>query len=430
MKSFFRSIVVSILTAEAKFLLKRHKPTIVAITGSVGKTSTKDAIYAAIKDSVSARKSQKSFNSELGVPLTILGLPTGWDNPLRWVWNIIDGGVTALFTRSYPKVLVLETGVDTPGDMEKLVAWLRPHVVVLTRLPDVPVHVEQFASPEGVVTEKMKLVHGMVADGTLIYNNDDDIIKAQLPEVRQKAFGYGRYLPTDYKVAKDQIQYKDDVPVGIKFTIEHNGASSAITLAGVVGTQHAYGCAAAMAVAQVLEVPATDAAAGLQTLQSPAGRLKVIAGLKGSVLIDDSYNSSPIALEHALETLSEIKYAKRRIAVLGDMLELGKYSSDEHRRLGKRVGETCDVLLTLGVRARGFAEGALANGLSDATVFQYDDVARAGRELQTMLKPGDVVLIKASQGIRAERVVEEVMAHPERASELLPRQDSDWKATA
>jgi len=270
----------------------------------------------------------------------------------------------------------------------------------------------------------------MVADGTLIYNNDDDIIKAQLPEVRQKAFGYGRYLPTDYKVAKDQIQYKDDVPVGIKFTIEHNGASSAITLAGVVGTQHAYGCAAAMAVAQVLEVPATDAAAGLQTLQSPAGRLKVIAGLKGSVLIDDSYNSSPIALEHALETLSEIKYAKRRIAVLGDMLELGKYSSDEHRRLGKRVGETCDVLLTLGVRARGFAEGALANGLSDATVFQYDDVARAGRELQTMLKPGDVVLIKASQGIRAERVVEEVMAHPERASELLPRQDSDWKATA
>jgi len=428
MKSFFRSLVVSILTAEARLLLRRHKPTIVAITGSVGKTSTKDAIYVAIKDSVRARKSQKSFNSEIGVPLTILGLPTGWDNPVRWIWNIVDGAFTVLFTRSYPKVLVLETGVDTPGDMANLVSWLKPHVVVLTRLPDVPVHVEQFASPAAVIEEKMRLVHGMHAEGTLIYNHDDDIIKAQLPEVRQKSLGYGRYLPTEFKVEKDKIQYKDDVPSGITFSVVHGEQKSDITLAGVVGTQHALGCAAAMAVAEVLDIKAVDAAKGLQTLTSPPGRLRVIPGIKGSVLIDDTYNSSPIALEHALETLTEIKYAKRRIAVLGDMLELGKYSSEEHRRLGKRVGETCDVLLTLGVRARGFAEGALAGGLSDKTVFQYEDVARAGRELQAMLKPGDVVLIKASQGIRAERVVQEVMAHPERAEQLLARQDRDWKA--
>jgi len=427
MKSLFRSIVVSILTAQARLLLRRHQPTIVAITGSVGKTSTKDAIYAAIKDSVSARKSQKSFNSELGVPLTILGLPTGWDSPARWVWNIIDGGFTALFARSYPSVLVLETGVDAPGDMERLVSWLRPHYVVITRLPDVPVHVEQFASPEAVITEKMKLVHGMQSDGTLIYNHDDDRIKAQLPEVRQKALGYGRYLPTDFKVTKDQIQYKDDIPSGISFTIEHAKETSKITLADVVGTQHAYGCAAALAVAHVLGVPAADASTALQTLTSPPGRLRVIKGIKGSVLIDDTYNSSPIALEHALETLTEIKYAKRRIAVLGDMLELGKYSTEEHRRLGKRAADSCDLLLTLGVRARGFAEGALANGLNDKTVFQYDDVARAGRELQAMLKSGDVVLVKASQGIRAERVVEEVMLEPDKAVELLARQDRDWK---
>jgi len=428
MKSILRSIVVSILTAEARLLIRRHKPIIIAITGSVGKTSTKDAIYCAIKDNLRARKSQKSFNSEIGVPLTILGLPTGWDSPTRWIWNLFDGAFTVLFTRSYPKVLVLETGVDTPGDMSKLVSWLKPHIVVLTRLPDVPVHVEQFSSPAAVIEEKMKLVHGMQADGTLIYNHDDEIIKEQLAEVRHKSLGYGRYLPTDFKVEKDQIQYKDDVPSGITFSVTHGAENSAVTLAGVVGTQHALGCAAAMAVAQVLEISGADAAKGLQTLNSPPGRLRVIPGLKGTVLIDDTYNSSPIALEHALETLSEIKYAKRRIAVLGDMLELGKYSSDEHRRLGKRVGETCDILLTLGVRARGFADGALANGLSDKNVFQYEDVDRAGRELQAMLKPGDVVLIKASQGIRAERVVQEVMAYPEQAEHVLVRQDSDWKA--
>lgn len=429
MKSFFRSLVVSILTYQARLLLRRHKPTIVAITGSVGKTSTKDAIYVAIKDSVSARKSQKSFNSEIGVPLTILGLPTGWDSPFRWLWNIVDGAFTVLFTRSYPSVLVLETGVDSPGDMQQLVSWLKPHLVVLTRLPDVPVHVEQFDSPEAVVEEKMHLVHGMHSEGTLIYNHDDDIIKAQLPEVRQKTLGYGRYLPTDFKVAKDTIRYQDDIPNAITFTVNHGNETSNITLKGVVGAQHALGCAAALAVAQELGVSVTDAVSGLQSLQTPPGRLRVMPGIKGSVLIDDSYNSSPIALEHALETLSEIKYAKRRIAVLGDMLELGKYSPKEHRRLGERVGGTCDVLLTLGVRARGFAEAALANGLDDKTVFQYEDVARAGRELQAMLKPGDVVLIKASQGIRAERVVQEVMAQPEKARELLARQDRDWKAT-
>jgi UDP-N-acetylmuramoyl-tripeptide--D-alanyl-D-alanine ligase len=311
--------------------------------------------------------------------------------------------------------------------MQQLVSWLKPDIVVLTRLPDVPVHVEQFESPEAVVEEKMRLVHGMHSEGTLIYNHDDDIIKAQLPEVRQKTLGYGRYLPTDFKVAKDTIRYQDDVPTAITFTVTHADQTSDITLPGVVGAQHALGCAAALAVAQELNVSAVDAVAGLQSLRTPPGRLRVMPGIKGSVLIDDTYNSSPIALEHALETLLEIKYAKRRIAVLGDMLELGKYSAKEHRRLGERVGETCDVLLTLGVRARGFAEGALAHGLDDKTVFQYEDIARAGRELQAMLKPGDVVLIKASQGIRAERVVQEVMAHPEQAGQLLARQDRDWK---
>lgn len=428
MKSFLRNIVVRILTAQARFLLRKHNPTIIAVGGSVGKTSTKDAVYAAIKDSVRARKSQKSFNSELGVPLTILGLPTGWDSPLRWIWNILDGGWTALFTRTYPDVLVLETGVDAPGDMDKLAAWLQPHVVVLTRLPDVPAHVEQFSSPQAITDEELKLVHAMRPDGTLIYNHDDQTIQAELKNVRQKSVGYGRYLPTDYKVAKDAIEYKDDVPSGIRFDIVHGDTSHVVRLRHVVGVQHAMACAAAVAVADMLDMPMDKVIDGLGCHQTPAGRLRIIPGIKGTVLIDDSYNSSPVAVEHALETFSEIKYAKRRIAVLGDMLELGKFSAEAHREAGKRVGEVCDILLTLGVRARGIAEGALVNGLDDTTVFQYDDVSRAGRELQAMLQPGDVVLIKASQGIRAERVVEEVMQEPERAHELLARQDKEWKS--
>ncbi len=128
--------------------------------------------------------------------------------------------------------------------------------------------------------------------------------------------------------------------------------------------------------------------------------------------------------------LSEVKYATRKIAVLGDMLELGKYSSGEHERIGVLVATSATALFTIGIRARAIAESALAAGMSEKNIFQYDDVDRAGRELQVFLKSGDVVLVKASQGIRAERIVEEVMENPDLAHQLLVRQEKDWKRVA
>ena len=144
------------------------------------------------------------------------------------------------------------------------------------------------------------------------------------------------------------------------------------------------------------------------------------------MIIDDTYNSSPTACELALSTLSEVKYGGRKIAVLGDMLELGRFSSEEHEKIGALVPRTADMLLTVGIRARKIAEAALAAGMDEEHILQYEDSQRAGRELQALLKSGDVVLIKASQGIRAERIVEEIMAHPDEASSLLVRQDTEW----
>lgn len=427
MKAFFKKIVVSILTAEARLLLHRKNPTIVAVTGSVGKTSAKDAIYAAIKDTVPSRKSQKSFNSEVGVPLTILGLHNGWSNPFIWLWNIIDGAGIALFAKDYPAVLVLELGIDQPGDMDRLTSWLTPDVVVLTRLPDVPTHVEYFHSPQAVIDEKMLLVHRMKPNGVLVYNADDAIIAAQLPTVRQKTLPYARYTTADVSTAKDSVYYQDDIPAGVRFTIKTPDDTEQIELADVVGTQFMYAVAAAVATARHLGVATQSAVAGLRKVSPPPGRMRVLPGVKGSVLIDDSYNSSPIAVEHALDTMTEVKHTARRVAVLGDMLELGKYSSAEHKRLGEKIARTCDMLLTVGVRARGFAEGALLGGLDESAIFQYEKTDRAGRELQQLLQPGDLVLIKGSQGMRTERIVREVMAEPNRAEELLVRQEKEWQ---
>jgi len=312
--------------------------------------------------------------------------------------------------------------------MESLTRWLKPDVVVLTRLPAVPAHVEYFKTPELVIEEKMKLALALKTDGVLIYNNDDTIITKQLPQVRQKQVGFGRYLETDFTARSDRVVYKDDQPIGVEFSLLHMGAEHKVKIANTVGTQHMYSCIAALAVADELSVPIGVAVESLQSLATPPGRMRIITGLKGSVLIDDTYNSSPIAVEQALQALKELNYTKRKIAVLGDMLELGKFSSEEHKRIGVIVAKSADILLTVGVRAKQIADGALSAGMSEKNIFQYEEVGRAGRELQTLLSPGDAVLIKASQGIRAEKIVEEVMAEPLRIEELLVRQDQEWRS--
>jgi UDP-N-acetylmuramoyl-tripeptide--D-alanyl-D-alanine ligase len=429
MKTFLKSVVVKILIVEASWLLKRHKPTIVAITGSVGKTTTKDAIYAAVKNSVSARKSEKSFNSEIGVPLTVLGLRNGWNNPFLWIKNIIDGFFIALHTKDYPSVLILETGIDRPGDMERLTAWLKPDVVVLTRLPSVPVHVEFFPTPQDVIDEKMKLVSALKTEGILIYNQDDAIIEAQLPLVLQKRVGFSRYLTSDFRGDNDRTLYADDRAVGMVFTLENEPESLDITIKDTIGSQQVYACTAAVAVASALGISVVEAVKSVQELRTPNGRMRIIPGIKSTTIIDDTYNSSPVAAEQALQTLVEVRYATRKIAVLGDMLELGQFSSEEHEKLGQLVSKTATNLVTVGVRARKIAEGALEMGMDEANILQYEEAGQAGRELQNFLKPGDVVLVKASQGVRLERVVEEIMAHPESAPELLVRQDDEWLKT-
>lgn len=426
MKSLCKALIVKILITEAAWLLKRHKPTIVAITGSVGKTTTKDAIYAAVKNSISARKSEKSFNSEIGVPLTVLGLSNGWNNPWVWGKNILDGLWIALFSKEYPAVLILEAGIDRPGDMARLTKWLTPDVVVLTRLPSVPVHVEYFPTPEDVAREKMKLAEALKPDGVFVYNADDTAIVREVAGVLQRSLGFSRYVPSDYTGSHDQIVYKDDRPVGYEFSVVHVDQDVNIRIAGTAGAQQVYACAAAIAVADVLGVSLSAAGSALSECRTPNGRLRIIEGIKSTTILDDTYNSSPTACEQALQTLSEVRYAKRKIAVLGDMLELGRFSSEEHERLGETVARSADMLLTIGVRARKIAEGALNHGMSEAHILQYDDSEQAGVELQAIVEAGDVILVKASQGIRAERVVEEIMAHPEQASELLVRQDDEW----
>ncbi len=427
MVKLLRSLVVFVLTIEARAVLARHKPRVVAVTGSVGKTTTKDAIYAALSGSLHVRKSAKSFNSELGVPLTILGLESGWNDPWKWLGNIVHG-FTAIFSGTYPKWLVLEVGADRPGDIRKIATWLRPDISIITGVPDIPVHVEYFNSPGEVLKEKRALADHLKPGGTLILNGDEARMRMLQNSFKGTSLTYGFDQHNSYAAYDESILYENNVPAGMQFKVMRKGTSVQISVYHALGRPRVYAATAALAVAEVIGISAEAAAAGLATWDPPPGRVRILPGLKGSIIIDDTYNSSPAAVLAALDTLKAVK-AKRRIAVLGDMLELGRYSAEAHKHVGQRVSETAHLLKTVGFRARLIAESALDAGMKESAIMQYEmnEAERAGIELAADLKAGDVVLVKGSQSMRMEKTVLAIMAEPLKADELLVRMDPEWK---
>ncbi len=448
MKTILKKIIVSILKIEAKLVLKKYKPKIVAVTGSVGKTSTRDAIYTVMATSFFVRKSSKSFNTEIGVPLTILGLPNGWNDPIIWLKNVIDGFLLLLLPNKYPQWLVVEVGADRPGDIESIAKWLKPDVSVITRLSEVPVHVEFFGSSEEVRLEKSQLVRIVGERGVVVLNADDKLVSSFRNLSKGKIVTYGVVNTADVGGSNFEFLYDQDsfLPSGIKFEACDFGVCYPIQIPGVLGRQQMYAAIAALAVASALKIDHKIASEAFKKHATPAGRMKLLAGVNGSCLIDDSYNSSPIAANEALETLKMVELpggesgigagpdrggysgrSGRKIVVLGDMLELGSHSLIQHEKLGIKAASVADEIYTIGTRTKGTYDAAVQSGFPEHKLHRFYDSAICGAELAKNLRPGDVVLVKGSQGVRMEKVVEQILAKPELAGELLVRQDKEWK---
>ncbi len=427
MKEFVRNIILFILTLQAKAILKKYQPKIIVVTGSVGKTSTKDATYAALKKCTFVRKSEKSYNSDIGVPLTILGVPNGWANLLKWMHNIIDGFLLILITTPYPRWLVIEVGADRPGDLSKSLSWLQPNIVITTLFPEMPVHVEFYSSPKAVIEEELFPVSLLLKGGVVAVNKDyEENISLPLKDgVRTITYGFDK--KSDVRALRYHILVRQGVPRGISFTLSYQNTSVPVSLVGVIGTSHVYailaGISGALAAGATLDTIHTIA----EQYDAPPGRLRLVSGISQSIIIDDSYNASPVATKEALKTLLDAP-AKRRIAVIGDMLELGTYSKDEHIKIGVLAYQSADIFVTVGVRAKESAEEALRQGMNQNAVYQFDRSEEAVVFLTSTLKvgKGDVVLIKGSQSTRMERVTKALMENPENAERLLPRQDPEW----
>jgi UDP-N-acetylmuramyl pentapeptide synthase len=426
MKSFLKKIVIAVLTWEAKKVLAKYKPKVVAITGSVGKTSTKDGVFTVLSASAYARKSEKSFNSELGVPLTILGLPTAWSSLFGWVENIIEGLHLLVKKETYPEWLVLEVGADRPGDISSL-AWLSPHVVIFTRFPDVPVHVEFFPTPADVIAEKRELKKALRPNGTLIVNHDDMAMREEAITEGQRVISYG-FTPGAVVFADDyRVLYNEKSPIGVSCTVHFQNSAFPLTLEGALGRHHLYPLLAGIAVAVSEGTIFERAVEATKAHIPPPGRMRILPGILHSTVIDDCYNASPVAVEAGLSTFSALTCTGKKIVVLGDMMELGEYSIEEHRKVGEQVSTIANVLVTVGVRMLAVAEVAQAQSGMCSSIHALKDATEASELLPTLVAEGDLIYVKGSQSMRLEKVVEVLLGDPSSAPNVLVRQEKEWK---
>ncbi|MBI2427075.1 MAG: UDP-N-acetylmuramoyl-tripeptide--D-alanyl-D-alanine ligase [Candidatus Kerfeldbacteria bacterium] len=419
-----KSILRRILFTLAQGVLRRYHPEIIAITGSAGKTSTREAIATVLAPAFSLRQSAKNYNTEIGVPLAILGSESGGRSAFAWLGVIVKGVMLVIKKHDFPDVLVLEYALDHPGDIAYLVRLAKPHIAVLTTIGEVPVHVEAFRSREELVREKAALVTQLTKEDVAIVNADDPSVKAMARKTKAKVVTYGRTTGADIRLVS--LNFKG-LEQGIQMKVAHGESTVPVSLPHLIGEHQVYAVLAAIAVGVVKGVNLVAIADALARYESPPGRMRVISGIKGTTIIDDSYNSSPDAALAALETLRSVEETHgRKIAVFGDMAELGSLTEKAHHDVGERTGEVADALVTVGAKAKAMREAARDAGMAEDQIFSFDNAESAGLFLQDFIVTGDLLLVKGSQVVRMEKIVKELMAEPLRAGELLVRQDADW----
>jgi len=346
--------------------------TVIAVTGSNGKTTTKELIHHVLSKYYRGRRSQKSFNNHIGVPLTLLSGEPG------------------------DQFLVAEAGSNRPGEIDYLGSIIRPDVAVITNVSEA--HLESFDSIEHVASEKASLANHVRPGGAIIVNGDRELLLRTVSHPQAMVISFGQSDANDLRVTDLKT-----TPKGVEFIVNNRFEF----FLPVLGRHNAVNCLAAIACARRMGLEMAQIASSLQDFRLPDMRLQ-IEHIGEMVVLNDAYNSNPASMLSALEVLAELPAAGRRVFFCGEMLELGRDSEQYHRQLGRRIGcSSVTVLVAIGSQAPAIAEEAISAGLSRKNVWTFKDVEEAKSQLGGMIRCGDVILIKGSRAVGMEALLDE-----------------------
>lgn len=347
---------------------KEFSPLVVGVTGSVGKTTTKEMIASVLSAKYNTLKTIGNYNNEIGLPFTICNLERGHE------------------------AAVIEMGMNHFGEISRLTRVTQPDIAVISAIGQS--HIEFLGSKEGILRAKLEILEGLSPDGCAVLNGDDPMLWSLSGTLPFETIYYGVKNPAVQVFGAARIETLDQ----IRFTVrEIPDTEFVIHCGGIHNLQNAM---AAIAVGKKLGLSPEELRRGLDLFENTGMRQKVIA-CGGKTIINDSYNANPDSMRAALQVLGDIK--GRRIAVLADMLELGEHAEDAHRELGRLAKEKADMILVTGSMAACVAEGAQG---ADVRIFDCADALADA--LRLIWRDGDTVLVKASRGMRLERIVEKL----------------------
>jgi UDP-N-acetylmuramoyl-tripeptide--D-alanyl-D-alanine ligase len=358
-------------------VLAEHPLKVVGITGSVGKTTTKEFTAALLAPHFAVLKSEGNFNNQMGLALTLLRL------------------------EKHHQAAVLEMGMSAPGEIKALTKIAPPDVAVITNIN--PVHLEFLKTMENIAAAKKEILDGMKTGGTAVLNGDDLSIKKIAEGFRRKKISFGFSEGCDIQARSlRSLGYN-----GIAFDLKYGREERAVEFPFLTES-FVLNLLAALGVAFAFSLPLAKVEKTIRELKPFTNRGILLRLGHEILLIDDSYNSNPKALETAIRNLSRLP-AKRKVAVLGDMLELGEGSSSFHKEAGRQIALSgWDVLVTVGPLSLHIAEGAKNSGMPLHRIFSFQNSEEAGEHIAGLLQDGDLVLVKGSRGIRTEKIVEKI----------------------
>ena len=360
----------------AQAVRRRWGKCVVAVTGSTGKTTTKELVAALLAERFSVLKSSGNLNNYFGLPLTLLALEPQHD------------------------IAVVELAMSAPGEIARLARISEPQVGVVTNVA--PVHLQFFDSVNSIALAKRELIENLKSPATAVLNHDDARVRRFAEGFAGRVWTFGFEDGAEFRV----VEFRLEKEAGSRFRVRGPKFAGEFRLP-LPGRHNVENAVAAIATASLFDVPLGDLQRDLANFQNLHQRSEIFTLPGGITLINDSYNSNPLAMEKMLEMLAAWPGARRRIVVAGEMLELGPSSPAWHRRIGRRCAERgVDSLLAVQGDARFLVEGALEEGMAAERTRFVADTAQAGEICQTLLEPGDVVLVKGSRGVHLEKVIE------------------------
>lgn len=345
----------------------------VGVTGSVGKTSTRDLIYSVVSESFKSLKTEGNFNNNIGLPLTLLRLQD-------------------------EEAAVIEMGMNALGEIDYLSRITRPEIAVITNVGTA--HIGELGSRENILKAKLEIINGLVPDGKLVIDNDNDMLHSFYLKNKKNVVTVGIENESDF-MATDINMFTDR----IEFDIQYSGNKYPI-VCPVPNKVFVYNCLIAFAIGTILDIDVQKIKTGISSFKLTNNRSEIFKTNTGLTVIDDAYNANADSMKAGVETLKNVA-ADRKIAILGSMLELGDFSEGLHREVGKAVAANeIDLLLTVGEEAKSIGKGAIENGMPESNIFSFETNEQVKYFLRDRLDSSDTILVKASHSLHFNEIID------------------------